>query len=511
MRTRDKKITANQLVQRLQSRLASVTANFLLSRSSYINLEKERWSKLDKECGYIEGDPTIEQYRKMFNQEGIATRIVGVLPDECWAVYPDHYETEDKRNTSYEKEFNRLVDEFDLWYELWKLDEISGIGHFGIGLIGLDDGRVLSEPVAGIDENGEKTAEFRPESREMLYFQVFDESCVQISSYNTDPNSKRFGMPQSYKIKQFTLESTSPSETNIPTELTEIDVHWHRVHHVADNCKGHKFLGNPRLRNLHKRVYDIRKILASDAEMWYKSAWPGIAFETFENLSADADFDKDSVKEEIEAYSSGMQRYIRLVGMQAKVLAQSLAEPTSHLFEHYQYIAAVIKCPVPVLLGQQTGQLASMFNSSEWNGRLSARQRLYLNPKVIHPLSRRLQLLGVLPEAKTIITSWRDLNSLSDKDKADVSLKRAQAILQYVTSGASKLIKPKHFFVLILGFTPQEADAIIKDLGGEEAITKNLKDMVDPMAGNTPSSTGTAPQRSTGAAGRRNGLGRARR
>lgn len=512
MKMRDKNVTSAMLVNRLKDKLATMTANFLLSRSSLTsNSQNERWAKLDLEAGYIQGDPTALQYRQMYNQEGIATRIVSVLSDECWAVEPLNYETEDNRKTTYERELEQFVADHDLWYWCQQLDEISGIGHFGIMVIGVDDGREMHEPIEGISDEEDLLPGYVWKQRKINYLMPYDESSVTIDEYNTDPSSKRYMQPTRYRIRQWNPDTASESITNIPTEAQELVVHWHRVHHQADNCKGHKFLGNPRLRNLHKRVFDIRKILASDGEIWYKGAWPGIAFETYPELTENADFDSESVKTEIEAYAQGLQRYVRLIGMSAKSMAPAIADPQPHLYEHYQYIAATLKCPLPVLLGHQTGHLAGEQDSVNWNRTLNGRQVRYLNSRMIHPLLRRFQLIGALPRTKTLITTWRDLNALSDKDKADVSLKRAQAILQYVTSGSSELIRPKHFFVLVLGFTPQEADAIIKECGGEDAMVSGLKKLFTATAGNTPSSTGTSPDKSTGSSGKRNGLGKSRR
>jgi uncharacterized protein len=497
-----------RIVNRLRDRLAEMTANLLISRTALAAAESERWDKLDRECGYIQGEPTALQYRHMFNTEGIATRIVGVLADESWTVDPETYETEQKRRTAFEREFDRFVQEHDLWYWMHQLDEICGIGQFGVMLIGLDDNRDLESPAEGIDEDGLPTGAGR--DRGVTYLMPYDQSAVSIESLNEDTNSRRYGQPLYYRIKQWDVASINESTQVLPADATELRVHWSRVHHLADNCKGNLFLGQPRLRNLHKRVYDIRKILASDGEIWYKGAWPGISFETHPELTESAEFDKESIKEEIEAYASGLQRYVRLIGMTAKSMAPHIADPTNHLMQHYQYIAATLKCPVPVLLGNQTGQLAGENNSEDWNRRLQGRQSKFLNQRHIHPFVRRLQALGVLPRTQTLFTAWRDLNALNDKDKADVALKRTQAVLQYVTSGSNTAIRPFHYLTLILGFSRTEADAIIEACGGEDAMNSAITKAVEmTRAGATPETTGTSPERSTGASGRRNGLGRA--
>ena len=42
---------------------------------------------LDDECGYPKSIST-EQYRRMYEREGIANRVVGVYPEESWNEDP---------------------------------------------------------------------------------------------------------------------------------------------------------------------------------------------------------------------------------------------------------------------------------------------------------------------------------------------------------------------------------------------------------------------------------------
>lgn len=504
------------------NRLMQMTVNSVLSRTSTIPWLKRRMGttldenpnrNLDKECGYIEGDPTVQQYRLMVDEEGVAQRIVAAMADECWGTYPELYQTEEDRYTAFERAWDDMVEEMDPWHYFHRVDELSGIGHFGVLLIGLDDGMPLNKIAEGINEKGESTTKSAEKFRKVTYMRPFSEDLVTIQEFVTNPTNPRYGQPLYYQIRMSdprNPSSTGPAEG--ASQFKDEIVHWSRVLHVADNCKSSEVYGVPRLKNLHRRVYDIRKILGGSGEMFYKGGFPGYSFETDPNVTELADIDLDSLKAEIQAYSDGLQRYMRLVGMSAKSLAPQVADPTSHLVQQYQYICSTIGMPLKVFLGSESGKMSSQEDRFQWNGKIARRQRLYLVPRMIKPGVRRLMMLGCLPKTPNMhfMCNWKDLNALSDKDKADRALKLAQALLQYVTSGSSHLITPKMFFTLILQMTNKEADAIIKAAGGEDAIMKEVKKLSDPMAGNTPNSTNTNPTARTGASGRRNGLGRAK-
>lgn len=119
---------------------------------------------LAKECGYPEPRAwDANQFRDLYEAEPLAARVCQLLPNECWQVTPKVYETEgSERDTEFEKAWDGLgrslrgtgwfQDEegSPVWEYLRRLDRLSGIGAYGILLLGLDDGLDLSMPVDGV-------------------------------------------------------------------------------------------------------------------------------------------------------------------------------------------------------------------------------------------------------------------------------------------------------------------------------------------------------------------------
>lgn len=507
-----KKVDASVAMEKLHS----VLVNAILSRSTIHGMIDGTGldganRNLARDCGYIEGTPTLNQYRLMYDTEGVATRIINVYPQECWSVWPEVYETERNRNTRFERYLKEVLRAVPLWSHLARLDEISGIGYYGIGVLGIDDNRGLDQPVATMNEFGavKKPNRDKP-SRKLLYMQTYSHDLVRIDTVEMNPANPRYGMPKTYKVK-ITDPSSFNAETSSYTVSQEITVHWHRVIHFADGCKSSSIYGTPRLQNLHNRVFDVRKILGSSGEMFYKGGFFGLSFETDPSLVDGLDVDMDSLKAEIEAYSNGLQRYMRLVGMSAKSLQSQVSDPQNHLLAQYAYIAATLSIPLPVFMGDTAGNLSSENNDKNWKRQVGRRRNQVVTPFLIDPTIQRLIDVDVLPEPTvegSWIAFWPDFTILNEADKATTALKVAQAILQYVTSGSSKLIRPKQFFVLVLRMSEAEADAIIEAAGGEDQILEALEELYQAGAGiNQDETTDTDPTAKTGKNGSKNGLG----
>lgn len=135
--------------------------NRLLNQGSSCDL-RELWQA----CGYGDIDHINPQwYRTLYDTFSVANRICRLLPAETWQAPPSVYEDEDADSvTEFEEAWDNLpkglasggqtwhLDEngSSIWSYLEDLDVLSGIGSFGVMLLGLDDGKNLQDPVDGI-------------------------------------------------------------------------------------------------------------------------------------------------------------------------------------------------------------------------------------------------------------------------------------------------------------------------------------------------------------------------
>ncbi len=462
--------------------IARLTLNsLLLTRTALMNrLLDPRGRDLDKECGYPIGNPSPALYWDLYERVGIANRVVGVYPSECWSVYPELFEKEDEIITPFEEKWAQLNKECHAWSFLDRVDELSGIGSFGILFLGLADGGDPSTPAPGIGEDG-RAIEGVTAENELLFLRAFDQTAVTITRYQTDFNNPRHGQPLEYHIRIVNPVSGpfgavdmdqdgQPGQSGSYTSTT-LTVHWSRVIHVADNRKSSEVFGMPRMRPVLPEIMDIRKIRGGSAEMFWRGAFPGYSFETYPELGTEVELDKESVEEEFQKYSNGLQRFLALTGVSAKSLAPQIASPGAHLDEQYRSIGATMGVPLRTLLGAESGHLASTQDTGTWNRRLAKRQNIYLTPMLIHPFVDRLILLGVLPKVESYTVGWNDLNSMSAKDKADIALKRTQCMMTYVSGKVEKIMPVLEFYINILGLSVNEAVSILKKIKSKKRKT----------------------------------------
>jgi hypothetical protein len=377
----------------------------------------------------------------MISRNGLADRTNSILPSESWSVKPLVKESEDADATEFEKAWEKLVLDKDVYNYLYRADVLSGIGSFGVLLLGTPG--KLNTPLNSADE--------------LLYLKPFSEVSTSISSTEMNTASPRFGKPKMYEISV-----NATSEDPEPGDGIKLMVHYSRVIHLADNRKSSDIFGVPRLQTVYNYLLDIKKILGGSGEMFWKGGFPGYSFEV--NNDADgADLDPASIKEEMELYSQGLQRYLAISGVSAKSLAPQVADPQNHVTTNVKAIAMALGIPYRIFLGTEEAALASSQDKATWNTRIRKRQEGYLSPMVLRPFIDRLMEVGILPEVESYKIFWPDLNSPTDKDKAEIAKLRTEALGDFVQRDVSMVMSPKQFMHQIMDMDIELVDSILEE------------------------------------------------
>lgn len=449
------------------NRFEDIVTNVSMMRTEFMKALIDPRRSIEKECGYPEDEVGVHFYQDLYNRDAVAVRVVQVLPRECWQVQPQVYESEDNRTvTAFEKALRALSrglytedsyyqddDESLVWEYLRRGDELSGIGSYGGILLGFND----------IGESGDLASEVRlgtaTDKRELMFMRCFPEGMIRVDTTNTSPGSRRFGQPETYKV---TLADT------------ETSVHWSRILHLADNLDTSEWQGAPRMRPVLNRLLDLNKLYAGSAEMYWRGAFPGVSLETHPNLSPeDISLDEAKLKDMMENYGNGLQRYLALMGMTAKSLAPQVVDPTPQIRVQIEAICIRLGVPKRIFMGSERGELASIQDDKTWNDRLKERQRNYVTPRIIRPFIDRLINLGVLPKPKQYVVKWPDMSFQTEQDKVKVAIVKTEAIIRFAQSLPNPLITPEDFWALIMNITQKEAEMIlqhVKDKGWDNVL-----------------------------------------
>jgi hypothetical protein len=417
---------------------------------------------VNAECGYPD-DPQYRDFREAYDRIGLAKRIVDLWPDECFAAGLSVYETDDPDPTAFEAAQQKFDRKHKATTYLRRIDKLSRIGRYGLLLFGLDDGRPLDQPALTYNDDGTLRANSRKSG--VLYLRCFDEGQAAVSEYEQSDRSFRFGQPLYYDLNFLNPRSRFIASPGVVEPVVKKRVHWTRVLHVAANREGSETFGTPELRPVFNNILDVRKISSSSPEIWWQTGFPGYQFVTDPEYALEAGLNEEELEEAIEGYVKTLQRYLANKGGKWESLAPaSSPDPTNPLMAQVTLIAAAKGVPVRMLLGTESGHLASTQDSSTMKERVHGHQTDYTQPYLVDPFYQRVMDYGALPRVENVLYAWRDLKTLGDKDQAEVGLKKTQALMQYVTGDVRQLMGPRHFLTVILGLTDAQAKAVEKDL-----------------------------------------------
>jgi uncharacterized protein len=461
---------------------------------------------LNEECRYP--DPiTLDHLYEMNNRE-LGNRVNSVESEATWEDDPEIRENEQSRNTPFEKKYEDLVVRTQAYHYLSKVDRLSGIGRFGVLFYGFNDGNDPKTPVSGIDRDGNRVENDLDPDLDLLYLRAFDEKLVKVVMTEKNKRSWRYQLPTQYEIllggeENSTVEGgVSDTSGGVWTKI-----HWSRILHVADNCDSGEIYGVPRQKPVYNRLHDLRKTLGGAAEMFYRGAFPGISFEMlpdFDEPNPGDDTDT-AFRQQIEQYMQGIRRYISLRGYVAKSLAPQVADPSKHVEEQLRALCAILKVPMRVFLGTEAGQLASEQDAKAWNKRIGKRKRKYVEPRILRPFIGRLQTVGVLPQVDSYKVVWSDPETVSDKDQAEIIMKKAQAIGQYASMGGETVVPIREFLSEVFNLSVDKVDAITAalDKQGKKYRTPGAQKPLEPVKGTSPKDPAKKTGRKSNAQARR--------
>ena len=424
--------------------LKEMALNITISRTEALRKLLDPRRDIFAECGHPETIGNAD-YTSFFERGDVARRVVSLFPEESWSESPAVVENETENDTPFETEWKVLEDKFRVWSYLQRADILSGVGRFGVLLLGFDDGGDLQKPVSGTENK-------------LLFIRPFEENLVNISKLENNQEDPRFGLPTIYSI-QFVDVAT---QTGQEQTARQISVHWTRIIHIADNRTNSDVYGTPRMKWVFNRLLDLRKVAGGSGEMFWKGGFPGLALEPL-NKEDGITVDTSSIATELDRYMNGLQRYIALDGMSAKSLAPQVADPEHHIEAQLKLIATAMGVPWRIFIGSEQGQLASGQDSVSWNKRINRRRQEYVTPFIIRPFIERLMEFGALPVSEDYEVKWPDLNTPSDEEKATVAKLKTEALSKYVQSGVEILVPPFQYLTMVLGMTDEEANGIIDE------------------------------------------------
>jgi hypothetical protein len=392
--------------------------------------------------------PAPGDFSFRFQRGDIATRIVEAFPNAVWSNPPEIVDDESiQEQTEFEKAVEDLFAELNVWHYLHRADILANLGRFSILLIGFSG--------SGDPKNAVSN------SAKAVYMMPYGEENAKVHTFEKNTSNPRFGKPLTYQLTIPDVSSgvyQSPQRPGAPNGGRTIEVHFSRTLHFAQGLLDNEVYGRPILEKVYNKLDDLDKIVGGGAEMYWLNSRGGLSL----NAEKDAKVaDPTALTQHAEDYVNQLSRILKTQGMTVTPL-QFRIEPNKDQFEAViSLISGATEIPRRILLGSEEGKLASSQDEDNWLSRVKERRTRFSEPVMLRPLIKMFIEHGMLPKPKDdkYKVKWPDLLSASEKDQADIAVKKAQAISAYVNApGADLILTPRQFTEEVLKHPYLEAE-----------------------------------------------------
>jgi len=418
--------------------------------------------------GYLQ-QPQYQDYRNLFDRQGLATRAVEKFANDTWNRPPviidgDARSDNEEKATPFLKGWNALSKRLKLWQAIRQADIMLGFSRYSVLFMGAP-GEKFSEP-AGNDG--------------LFYIQAFDESQAGIASYIKDTKSSLYGMPENYNV------SFNAVDAGIDISQGGL-VHYTRVIHVAENKLSSRIYGRPRLQTVINRLFDLEKVTGGGAEAAWLSVFKGMLLLTRDGaeLPAKGSQEETYLNEQITNFMHRIQRFATL----SDVDVHDLGVDSINIGDIYGVLsddfAGSLGIPKRILYGSERGELASSQDKTEWNGVIDSRRTNFAEPEVLNPVIDWCIVHKAVPApaSGSYSTEWAEVYPMSKKERVEYANLLAAGAAS-VTGGVPEEALDSNEWRTAAGQparTPEQIQAIEEKIAEEQdALLEKKKDLQLP-------------------------------
>lgn len=386
---------------------------------------------------------TASKIWQMYHRGGIAHRVIHAYPDAIWSKPPQMYL---KDNPEWNASWDKLVRDLKLWDIIKRADVLAGLGRYACIFVGTSNGN-LTQPLR--------------RDAKLKFLQPYAERHCQVSKWDLDPTSPRFGMPLMYTIypnaraRDEGLGEMGGQVTS--TVQSSFQVHASRIIHISRGALESKVYGIPRYAPIWNYLLDLIKVVGSSAESYWMTAYQGIHADVDSEMEME-EGDAQDLSDEIDEYQHGLRRYIRTRGVTIKSLGSKVADPRGAFDVVLTLISGTTGIPKRILVGSEAGQLASNQDRANWAERVEEERSGHAEPDIIWPFLEWMNESGVFEvDLENVQILWPDAYRMSPLERGQTSAQTART--------ASTLLKAMEPIV-----TKKGSAAVIDPVTGEEII-----------------------------------------
>lgn len=335
----------------------------------------------------------------MYRRFGIARNVVELPVDTGWMTNPEI----DTTNATFTCDLDTLVANVRLWDRLQALDTRQRVGRYAGLFIRVRDGKPPNEPIDGT----------LPGVNAVISLMPVYESQLRVTEVDDDPMSERFGLPKMYEFNS--------GSTGNRNEFLNVaaNIHPSRLVIAAEGADNGGIYGISALEAPYNSLMDLRKIIGAGGEGFYRNAAQNLIHTLKDGASAKGNEDllAQLSQQTDDFLQNRFRRSMWTPGMDTKILESSLANPKEFFANALNDVSAASKIPSTILIGQQTGRLASNEDSRHFLSMVNSRRENFMT-QMIRDVIDWFVTYGVLPMAEYQV-EWDDLLALGQKEKLE--------------------------------------------------------------------------------------------
>ena len=352
----------------------------------------------------------------MYRRFGIAKNVVELIPDTGWMTDPRIIESD-----SLEKEVDTIDKRLSLWSVLKAVDTRQRVGRYAGIFMRVRDGKTPEHPIEGKLSGEASLAGMMP-----LY-----ENQLEVLTIQTDAKEDNFGQPTMY---QYSAQATGNRNEKITSTFK---IHPDRLVMVSEEADKGSIYGVSVLEACYNSLMDLRKIMGAGGEGFYKNAAQEIIFKMLDPSSAAGNEELlEEFNEKFDDFQKNrFRRGMWTPGLEPVRLESHLMSPKEFVASSLSDVAACTKVPATIIVGQQTGRLASNEDSKSFLTIVQARRGGFQTDLVRDTIEWFMQF-GIVARSEYDV-EWDDLLARSDDEKQENANKMADTNYKQFQSGGS--------------------------------------------------------------------------
>lgn len=425
MSTDNLELAANAYIEQMQ---ANARQQYFNRGNNYAKSIDTKHPNCWNDYGYPLA-PGFSDFYTLYRRTPLGFAGVEVTVDKCWQTPPWIRTTEEKKTAynEFEKAFSEWANRLDLWQNLRILDQRQRVGRYAGLMMTVKDGKNPEQPIDGV---------LSPDNI-VKVVPLYESQLEVLTSYN-DMKKPNYGLPETYQYRENALGDDN-DDTN-----ASYTVHESRVIIWAEGASGNSIYGKSVLEAGMHCLLNLDKIAGAGGEgLWKNARTPmTLEFEEGADVYSLSQMYKcepaelaNKISEKLEKMNRGLDNSFLMKGMKAVPISAALPNPKDWLEDQKQQFAASVKTPLTILLGNQSGNQASMENGSTFDESCESRRNNEIARFIKRDLFGWLDRFQVFTKQKEIYVCWDSLHDPSLSEKLDAVSKMADVMQKLLGSG----------------------------------------------------------------------------